>query len=318
MTASYGPLAMAGGGKRSGGQPMAIVDRRSGSVLAAGAVVALAGLAFFSATRNPVTPAGYVGYLTRGAVFGRTRFVGVQTGPTSPGRGWLLHVTNVSVNPHTDHEEFRDDPVLSADSLKIFLRVHTVWRIRPDRVQELVEKYSTLGPSTTPENISLVSYQNFLRSPLRNYARDEVQKYDGLDIKSNIGRIDEALTARLQALTRDTPFEVTSVVLGDIEYPSEMVDAVTKKLAAIQELESKNTEIEIARREKQKRIIEAEGIARATQIISERLTGPYLQYEAIKTQRETVSSPSHTTVYIPVGAMGVPLVGNLNAGGAPR
>ena len=74
----------------------------------------------------------------------------------------------------------------------------------------------------------------------------------------------------------------------------------------------KNTEIEIAKREKDKRIIEAEGIAQATQIISQRLTAAYLQYEAIKAQRDTINSPNHTTVYLPVGPMGVPVVGSLN------
>ena len=32
---------------------------------------------------NPYTPAGYVGYLTKGAIFGKSRFHGVQKGPTS-------------------------------------------------------------------------------------------------------------------------------------------------------------------------------------------------------------------------------------------
>ncbi len=31
---------------------------------------------------NPFTPAGYVGYLTKGAVIGHSRFYGVQRGPT--------------------------------------------------------------------------------------------------------------------------------------------------------------------------------------------------------------------------------------------
>jgi hypothetical protein len=31
--------------------------------------------------RNPYTPAGYVGYLTKGAFFGQSRFYGVQRGP---------------------------------------------------------------------------------------------------------------------------------------------------------------------------------------------------------------------------------------------
>jgi regulator of protease activity HflC (stomatin/prohibitin superfamily) len=283
-------------------------------IWAAASVLGIVAIVILASTRNPYTPAGYVGYLTRGAVLGQARFVGLQNGPTSPGRGWLLHVINVSVNPHVADESLAgEDPVLSSDSLKINLNVHVVWHVRPDRVRQLVEQYSTLGPAgDASSSIIEVSYHNFLRSPLRNYARDELQRYKGLEIKDNIARIDSVLKQRAQALTRDTPFEVSEVVLGNIQYPPEVVDAVTQNLAATQELERKNTEIEIARREKDKRIIEAEGIARATQIISERLTGSYLQYEAIKAQRETVASPNHTTVYIPVGPMGVPLVGNLN------
>jgi len=55
---------------------------------------------------NPVTPAGYVGYLTQGAVIGKSRFYGLQKGPTSPGRTWLLSTTNISITPYTYSEEF--------------------------------------------------------------------------------------------------------------------------------------------------------------------------------------------------------------------
>jgi regulator of protease activity HflC (stomatin/prohibitin superfamily) len=283
-------------------------------------LMVVAGLIFLLGSSNPVTPAGYVGYLTRGAVFGRARFVGLQTGPTSSGRGWLLHVTNVSVTPYTYDEDFSgSDTVLSSDSLKIAFRVHLVWRVRPDRVKQFVENFSTLGASDTSDRIVEVAYRNFLREPLRTYARDEVQKYAGLEVKDNISRIGEALTSRVLKLTDNTPFEVTSIVVGNIQYPAEIVEAVSRKLAATQELERKNTEIEIAKREKDKRVIEAEGIAQATQIISQRLTGAYLQYEAIKAQQATINSPNHTTIYIPVGPMGVPIVGNLNvAGGSDR
>jgi hypothetical protein len=80
---------------------------------AAGALVWLAG------SSNPYTPAGYVGYVTRGAVFGRSSFYTTQRGPTSPGRGWLLQVANVSVTPYTYDDDFMgDDAVLSRDNLK--------------------------------------------------------------------------------------------------------------------------------------------------------------------------------------------------------
>ena len=79
---------------------------------------------------NPFTPAGYVGYLTKGAVMGQSHFYGIQRGPTSPGRTWLVEVTNVSVTPYTYTEDFsRDDAVLSRDNLKIAFQVHTVWHV---------------------------------------------------------------------------------------------------------------------------------------------------------------------------------------------
>jgi regulator of protease activity HflC (stomatin/prohibitin superfamily) len=284
--------------------------------------VAIAGLLFsggvFRLFRNPATPPGYVGYVTRGALLGQTHFYGLQTGPTSSGLGWLLDVVNVSVTPYTYTEEFTgESSVLSADSLKIAFRVHIVWRVLPEKVKDFIERYSTLGADDNPDRIIQTAYANFIREPLRTYARDEVQKYQGLAIKDNITPIGDAVFRRVKELTADTPFEVRSVVVGNIQYPAEVSDAVSRKLAASEELERKATEIEITSREKEKRIIEAVGIARATEIISERLTAPYLQYEAIKAQREMINSNNHTTVYIPVGPMGVPLVGSLDVGKAP-
>ena len=43
----------------------------------------------------------------------------------------------------------------------------------------------------------------------------------------------------------------------------------------------------------------------------------YIQHEAIEAQKLMVNSPNHTTVYIPVGPMGVPLTGTFPAANAP-
>src|SRR5208283_4231742 len=162
----------------------------------------------FSFFRNPTTPPGYVGYVTRGALVGQARFYDLQTGPTSSGLGWLLDVVNVSVTPYTNSEEFAgESSVLAADSLKIAFRVHVVWRVIPDRVREFIEHYSTLRPGDSPDRIVEVAYANFIREPLRTYARDEVQKYKGLDIKDNITPIGETITKRVRELADNTPFE---------------------------------------------------------------------------------------------------------------
>ena len=89
-----------------------------------------------------------------------------------------------------------------------------------------------------------------------------------------------------------------------MQYPEEVADAVSRKLAATQELQRKDTEIEIERKERTKREVQAQGIANAMQIIRGQLSAMYIQHEAIEAQKLMVGSPNHTVVYIPVGPDG--------------
>ncbi len=66
--------------------------------------------------------------------------------------------------------------------------------------------------------------------------------------------------------------------------------------------------VQIERQQADVRRAEAEGIADAQRIINATLTDKYLTHEAIQAQRKMADSPNHTTVYIPSGQMGLPLV----------
>jgi regulator of protease activity HflC (stomatin/prohibitin superfamily) len=288
--------------------------RSSVALVGLSLAVFFAGIIWLIGARNPYTPAGYVGYLTRGAVFGKSTFHGVQRGPTSAGRSWLLDVTNVSITPYTYTEDFTgEDAVLSKDNLKIAFRVHTVWRVDESRVPLFMERFSTTmsdrGHEKEPDAIVKVAYGNFIREPLRTFARDEVQQRNGLEVKDALIAIGDAVLGRIRAYAADSPFTITSVVVGNVQYPAEVADAVSRKLAATQELQRKDTEIEIERKERTKREVQAQGIANAMQIIRGQLSGMYIQHEAIEAQKTMVNSPNHTVVYIPVGPMGVPITG---------
>ena len=277
-----------------------------------------AGMIWLLGSRNPYTPAGYVGYLTRGAVFGKSIFYGTQRGPTSAGRKWLLDVTNVSVTPYTYTEDFTgEDAVLSKDNLKIAFRVHTVWRVDESRVPLFMERFSTTmserGHEKEPDAIVKVAYGNFIREPLRTFARDEVQQRNGLEVKDALIAIGDNVLTRIRTYAADSPFTLTSVVVGNVQYPAEVADAVSRKLAATQELQRKDTEIEIERKERTKREVQAQGIANAMQIIRGQLNALYVQHEAIEAQKLMVNSPNHTVVYIPVGPMGVPVTATTSA-----
>jgi regulator of protease activity HflC (stomatin/prohibitin superfamily) len=281
-------------------------------------LVPVAAFVWYLGARNPFTPAGYVGYLTKGAVFGQSRFYGTQRGPTSPGRTWLIDVTNVSITPYTYTEDFtKDDAVLSRDNLKISFRVHTVWRVDDTKIPMFMERFSTTVTNKEierePDAIVKIAYANFVREPLKTFARDEVQRRNGLDVKEALIPIGDAVLERIRRYATDSPFLLTSVVVGNVQYPEEVANAVSRKLAATQELQRKDTEIEIERKERTKREVQAQGIANAMQIIRGQLSAMYIQHEAIEAQKLMVNSPNHTVVYIPSGPMGVPLTGTFAA-----
>ena len=290
---------------------------RKGKAMGLGTLALVVPVAAFmiwwSGSANQQTPAGYVGYLTQRAVFGKTVFFGLQDGPTSSGRVWMLDCINTSITPYTYSESFTgDSSVLSKDNLKISFSVHVIWRVKKEDVKNFVERYTTLQRGDAPDKTVLTSYNNFLREPIRTFARDEVQKSNGMAIKDRISEIGNTVLERTRKLTAGTPFDVASIVVGNIQYPEEVANSVSLKLKATQDLERKGTEVEIEEKEKEKRIVQAEGIAKAMEIINARLTAGYLQHEAIEAQKAMVGSPNHTTVYVPVGPMGVPIVGTMD------
>jgi hypothetical protein len=268
-------------------------------------VLGVFGLVWMVNSSNPDVPAGYVGYQTQGAWFGSSKFYGTLKGPASPGKTWMVRSFNVSITPYTYDESFTDDnSVLSKDNLKISFRTHIVWRVKEDDVKNFVEKYSTINPETAKQDSEKVvkdAYNNFLKEPFRTFSRAEVQQLDGMNVKTKQVEIGDNILAKMKKLTEGTPFQIDSVVVGNIQYPKTVEDAVSQNLAAAQLLEKEHKDAE-------RRIVQAEGIAKSMKVINAQLTDQYLQHEAIEAQKVMVGSPNHTVIYIPVGPMGIPIV----------
>jgi hypothetical protein len=246
---------------------------------------------------NPDTPAGYEGYVRRGAIVGAVKFHSTQVGPTSTGLGWMLSVENVECRWITHSEKFQ---VMSADNLSLHFTAHVVIRPRPGAVKEIVEVY---GGSDW--------YKRNLEQPFRNAVYEAVAGWKALDAKDKRGEIGDKVRAQFAAFLKGKPFEVQSIVVGTINLPQSVAVAQEQKIAKETELERKKFEIAIAKQEAQVRIEEAKGIAEAQRIINATLTPNYLQHQAIKAQEKMATSPNHTTVYIPSGLNGIPIVKTL-------
>ena len=257
-------------------------------------------LFFTTGCTNPSTPSGHEGYVYENPrVWGNGGFVGMLTGPENYGFSiWRNEVINVDLRPLTYVEEFN---ILTKDELNISFRWQSIIKIKPGVIKKVVEQY---GGSQF--------YDRFVKEPLRSMVRNSVQSFNSREVKDNRVKIANKVLQELREYLRETPFIVVSGVVGNIDYPEVVTKAVEKKLAAKQLLEEKETQREIAKRDAEIKIEEARGIAEAQRIIDKTLTKNYLQHEAIKAMLKMADSPNNTTIYIPSGANGVPLVSTVN------
>jgi regulator of protease activity HflC (stomatin/prohibitin superfamily) len=266
-------------------------------------IALIIGLAFLMAATlglvactNPHAPAGHEGYVfEEPRIIGEGGFRGVVQGPGNYGiSAFRNRSINIDTRPTTHTEQFS---ILVKDDLNVAFDVHAVMKVQQGQVRSVVEAFG--GPEW---------YERFVREPFRTIVRQSVQEYSSRELKSERDDIASSIQSALSAYLENAPFEVVRLAVGNIDYPAVVSHAVEKKLAALQLLEEKQTQREIAQRDAEIRIEEAKGIAAAQKIINATLTPNYLQHEAIQAQRSMASAPNHTTVYIPVGSNGLPLV----------
>ncbi|MEP5765700.1 MAG: SPFH domain-containing protein [Halieaceae bacterium] len=249
---------------------------------------------------NPATPPGHEGYVRENPrVWGKGGFRGALKGPQNYGVSlWRNEVENVDFRPRTYAESFN---ILARDELNIAFRFQTIIKVKPDTIRAVVEEYA-----------GSEFYNRYIKEPLRAMVRKHVQTLESREVKERRDEIAAGVMAELVEYLEGTPFVASSGVVGNIDYPKVVTEAVEKKLAAKQLLDEKETQREIAVKDAEIRIEEAKGIAEAQRIINSTLTQNYLQHEAINAQLKMASSPNHTTVYIPSGENGIPLIGTVN------
>lgn len=245
---------------------------------------------------NPHTPAGHEGYIYEDPmIFGNGGYQGTVNGPGNFGVSpWNNKAINVDMRPNTYPEGFK---ILANDDLNVSVGFHAVLELEEDSVKDVVENYG--GDKW---------YGRYVRKSFRTFIRESVQGYDSKKIRKNRTKIGEDVKKKLAVYLEGSPIIIKSLVVGNIDYPEAVERAVEEKLAAKQRLEAKETEREIAVKDAEIKVAEATGIAEAQKIINTTLTANYLQHEAIQAQLKMASSPNHTTVYIPSGANGIPLI----------
>ncbi len=248
------------------------------------AVIAIAGLSRIGCA-NHHTPAGHEGYVRSKPIAGAGKFVGIQQGPTSTGWVWRQEVINIDMRPRTYSEEMS---ILTSRRLELKFRAHAVVRLKNGSVKKVVEEFGAED-----------WYELNVRKQFRAAVRDEVTKYEPLDVKSKIDEIARNVKSVLESEYNDKPVSFDNIYIGNIEYPKVVVSSVENKFVTQEDNERARIEknIEVAKR--LIREARAKGTREAQHIIGLTLDPMYLQYEAIQAIDDLANSKNTTFLLMP-------------------
>ncbi|MCA3130008.1 MAG: SPFH domain-containing protein [Betaproteobacteria bacterium] len=178
------------------------------------------------------------------------------------------------------------------------------------KVSELQSKYSGQSARSPTEGYWLPAYELVFRVA-RNVAYEEVAKVDSLVLHTKRDEISSAVQKYMQTeLDKTDPgvFTVTRVVVRSVLTDPSIEESIRQAVANQKKLEAMTVQTEIAKREAEIRVTEAEGISKSNRIIAGSLTREYLQHEANQALLKFAEKGNTNTVVVPAGMSITPLV----------
>ena len=192
--------------------------------------------------------------------------------------------------------------------------VTVYYRAESADIAELQAKYSGQSMLDEANRVWMPAYGLVFRVA-RNVAYEEVARVDSLVMHVRRDELAEAIRANMQTeLNRTDPgvFSVSRAVIRSVRTDPSIEQSIRDAVANQKKLEAMTIQTEIAKREAEIRVTEAEGIARANRIIADSLTREYLQHEVNQALQEFARRGNTNTVVVPA-SMGVAPLINLPA-----
>ena len=200
---------------------------------------------------------------------------------------------------YSEGQKKGDDAIraLSKDGLQIDLDVTIWYRLIPSMAATV---YQTIGPNYVTK---------IVRPAIRTSIRDVIVKYSVVDIYS--AKRSEVTTQIKKEL--DNAFEKRGVVcervlLRNVELPQKIRTAIQEKISAEQDAQKMQFVLLKAKKEAERKKIEATGIANYQKIIRNSLSKQYLQWYYISNLQELAKNKSTTTVIMPFSKSLTPLL----------
>jgi len=169
----------------------------------------------------------------------------------------------------------------SKEGLNVGSTISILYRVRPDKAPDII---ANIGPMY--EDAVIVSV-------FRSASADVCSQFFAKDMHSSQrSHIEQEIANRMSSLLEPRGFEVEAVLLKTIQLPAGLAQAVEQKLEAEQDAQRMEFLLQKERLEAQRKMVEAEGIRDAQQIISQGLNQDVIQWQSIEAFKELAQSPN--------------------------
>ncbi len=177
---------------------------------------------------------------------------------------------------------------LTSEGLPVYFDMAVQYKIDPNKAPYV---YSTLK-----------DYEVWMENRIRAHARDIVAQYKAEDLYSEKrGIIQAEFEKELEKEFRPYGIIVTAVLIRNIDLPETVEKAIQAKIQAKQEAERMQYIVQKEKLEAERKKIEAEGIARANQIIGESLrkNPEYIQWYYLQVLKSFAESHNNAIIIVP-------------------
>jgi regulator of protease activity HflC (stomatin/prohibitin superfamily) len=186
----------------------------------------------------------------------------------------------------------------SKEGLNFKIDVSLQYRLDPLKAGEVFQK---IGDPSQEKEIITSRFRSFIRQITANYTLTEIYGEKRSLISQSL---QQAMIAQLQPLG----FIVEETLLRNIVLPENIQAAIQAKVAMEQETQKIALEVIKAKKESERKIVEARGTADAQKILSEGLTDKIIQLKAIEATQELAKSPNSKVIIFGGGKDKLPLI----------
>lgn len=188
----------------------------------------------------------------------------------------------------------------SKEGLGFKLDVSLQYRLNPEKAGEVFQK---IGKEEQQKEIIVSRFRSLIRQTTANYNLMEIYGDKRVLIAQSLA---EAMIVELEPLG----FIVEETLLRNIVLPENIQVAIQAKVAMEQETQKIELEVIKAKKEAERKIVEARGTADAQKILSEGLTDQIIQLKAIEATQKLAESQNTKLIIIGGGEDKLPLILN--------